>query len=161
MDRNIARALLGILKHQVVQAKHLPDTRHLYSDSYAYAVSYGVYPFGDVDVGFAETREELIEADPPYEGFEVGRDLVKEIAELLDEHYRSQQRLTFYNIEDRYRNNWRGRSMRYDLIRILRYLYLKAYFDDDFWAVIRSDCPAEAHGIDEEFRLDELRDSLP
>jgi hypothetical protein len=155
MDRITARALFSIARRQIIHAKHHPQTKHLYSDSYAYALANGVCPYLDIDTGFAEGQE-LLEADPFTEAYEVPRHTVQQVVELVDQHWRSQTPLTFYGLEDRYCQAWDGRHTRLDLICILRYLYLRDFFDDAFWTRIKSDCPAEAQHIDDDFKIDEL-----
>jgi hypothetical protein len=143
----ILKALAEIRRNQILAAKFNPATEDMYSDAFAHAVLHRIYPFQDEGVGFMSETSEILNVLPFYEAYDVGRELVEEIAELLHEKWRAKKKITFYDVEGPYKlegQPWKGVDARTDLINICRYFYLAHMFDDKFWKVFMSDAPSEA-----------------
>jgi hypothetical protein len=157
----ILKALAQIRRTQVLATKYNPQTEALFSHAFAYAIMHSVYPLHDEDPGFTTEREAILDIFPYYETYVVSREQVNEVAELLDEKWRAEERITFYDLEEPYKyggKSWSGNDARMDLIHTCRYFYLRGMFDDEFWQGFMSDCPTEAHGIIDEWDRSAISD---
>jgi hypothetical protein len=149
-------------RQQVVATKLNPSTENMYTDSFAYAILSRVCPAYDhhpKDLLQENTTEALTEEYPFEQIYKIQRESVIEIAEMLDEAWRSKKEITFYDVETIYfKRPWKGSHVRIDLIDICRYLFLSNMFDSAFWTHFMSSAPAEAHGLTDEWDADDLYD---
>lgn len=155
----ILKALAEVRRRQIVATKFNPQTEELYSDAYVYAVQNSVYPINEEHVGFEDGLSEILDSLPFHETYDVGFELVKEIAGLLDKKWLAKEKITFYDVESPYRlhgEHWKGKDVRMDLINMCRYFYLSNMFDKEFWRQFMSESPAEASGVTDEWNRDEL-----
>jgi hypothetical protein len=112
-------------------------------------------------IGFKDNLFDILGSLPFYETYDVGFELVKEIAELLDKKWRDNEKITFYDVENPYKlggQHWNGKDVRVDLINICRYFYLSNMFDEDFWKEFMSNSPSEASYVTSEWSRDEIAD---
>jgi antitoxin MazE len=160
-NKVILKALAEIRREQVLATKANPQTADLYDNAFVHAIMHRIYPIDHEDPGFKDTLVDILNSFPFYETYGVGRDQVKEIAELLDEKWRNEEKITFYDLEQPYRyghRDWHGKDPRWDLINICRYFYLNRWFDERFWNEFMSSCPSEAHDITNEWDRSEIVD---
>jgi hypothetical protein len=155
----ILKALAEVRRRQIVATKFNPQTEDMYSNAFVHAVMHSVYPMTEEHIGFKDDLVDIVDSLPFYETYDVGFELVKEIAELLDKKWLNKEKITFYDIEGPYKlggEHWNGKDVREDLINICRYFYLSHMFDKKFWNEFMSDSPSEASGVTAEWNRDEI-----
>lgn len=152
--RTIMQALADLRMRQILHSKFHPETRELYPDAYAYAISHSVYPLFHEQVGTTDTPATILEINPFYGTYRVDRDQVESVRALLEGHAEAEEPLTFVELEAHYQESglgpWHGSSLRVVLINVCRYLYLHGVWDDAVWQELLSDAPPEAQVIPRE-----------
>lgn len=136
--REIAAALESH-RTTVLLAKVNPATTEFVPDAYAFAMDNRLFP------GFDRTEDAF------EEGYLISKNTFEEVIRYCSDAWSSGEALSFYDVEGSF-----GRDMRWEIIVILRYASLKRRFDEKFFLDIARNCPTEAHGISDPFRLDEL-----
>lgn len=140
-------SLLGAMFiQQRIQVMHIGKHYGEFSDSYLFAWESGVYPFLSDTDGSVPSKPHEPYADFFQTSKEKGEFLIKH----LDDAWRTQEKLTFYALEDQLINsgnflNW----SRSDLLDLCRYFYLDRRFDEAFWQTMITpmQCPVEAYGV--------------
>lgn len=148
-------ALAEIRRHQIVATKANPATDDLYSDAYVHAVLHSICP------AFHEDPDPLglpPERFPFSVTYEISRETVLEVAQLLDARWMANEEITFRDVEKVYgHRDWPGTHVRNDLVNICRYFWLQRMFDGgDFWRKFLTDAPNEALGIARDWDREEL-----
>ena len=133
---NTKMMLFNLQKFSILQTKINSQTSSYISDDYAFAWYSGVYPLFD--------SNELTELYK--ECFEIPESKVKTVIEYLDSEWLKKKYYTFYQISSQFKNE---HINKYDLISILRYVYLHGGFDQTFWDTILTptEFPIEAKSI--------------
>jgi len=150
-------ALADIRRLQIVEMKLSPHTESVHSDAYVYAIQHSIYPINDE--ASLDRGEHSLLRKPFQQSYSVPFEQVHEVAKLLDEKWRTREKITFYDVETPYRTsekNWRGGNPRSDLIHICRYLFLSDLFDQEFWTQFMSDHPVEASHVTDPWTRGEL-----
>jgi len=154
----ILKALAEIRRGQILATKASAQTADLYDNAFVYAIMHRIYPVRHEDPGSSHDPANILDSLPFYRAYEVGREQVQEVADLVDERWRNREKITFYDLEDRYQSGWAGKELRSDLINICRYFYLLRWFDEPFWNEFMSYCPGEAHDLTCEWERSEIVD---
>lgn len=138
-EENILQALAEIHRTQIVLAKKASVTSHLIPDGYAYAINHSLCPIFHT------------EGESPFDGgYKIKREFVDEVLKYCNEKWQKKEKLSFYGLEGHFD------GMRWELICILRYAFLAGRFDESFFIGIDSECPVEAHGINDAFDSTEI-----
>lgn len=160
----ILRALADIRRRQILLAKLNTATDGLYPDAFAYAVLHRVYPAYHEEIPFGGeglTKQQILELSPFHDTYNVEREQVVEIAELLDSKWLAKEHITYYDVEGEYQHGekrWKGDSLRDGLITTCRYLFLHGMFDKPFWIHLMSEAPTEAYDVMHDWKAEEIRD---
>lgn len=109
--------------------------------SYVFSVAHDIYPIFHSD---SYTDIEI------YNNFyKVSKDVIGEVTELIDNHWRSNNNIGFYQLESYYKT-----ISRYDLYLILRYCFLDGRFENGiFWNYLMSEGPSESHSLTSNFDI--------
>jgi hypothetical protein len=136
------KMLFNLQRFTILQTKINPQTKSSISDDYAYAWYSGVYPFFD--------ENELTELYKDF--FEVKKGIVRKVIEYLDAEWLNRNYYTFYQIRDYFNKD---EIDKYQLILILKYVYLHGGFDQEFWNVLlkSGEYPIEAKSIISKFDI--------
>jgi len=138
------KALFSIQKFLILSTKLNPNTMKYISDSYAYAWSVGIYPIFNNGEWHVSVKDY----------FDIPEEKTIKVMKYLDEEWLKDTCYSFYEIENYFTDYRRGTDIdRWDLICILRYIYLCDKFDDNFWSCLlrNGGGPAEANGITRKF----------
>ena len=159
--RTIMQALADIRMRQILHSKFHPETKDLYPDAYAYAISHSVYPLFHEQVGTTDTPATILEINPFYGTYRVDRDQVEAVRVLLDGRFEGGEPITFVELEGHFQASglgpWHGSSLRVVLLNVCRYLYLHGVWSDAFWGELLSDAPPEAQSIPRDLDRFEIR----
>ncbi len=153
------RALGEIRRLAIINAASQPQRTHIYPRPHVYAIIHRIYPILDENRGVLTDRDDILNALPFTEAYDVGYEFVKEIYDLLDSIWVNRQEITFYQLENPYRfgeKNMGTANLRKDLIAIARYFFLHGAFDNGFWNNFMSNSPQEASVITDPWTEEEL-----
>jgi hypothetical protein len=155
----ILKALHELRRRQILAIKLNPQTRDLYPDSYAFAISKSIYPLYHEHVGFLENRDDILQKLPFIETYDISREQVDEVVTQLDEAQKNGQRISFRTIENGFYNrpewNKPWRNLRVDLSDVCRYLFLSDAFSD-IWDEFLDGAPSEVKPLKRAWTSDEL-----
>ncbi|MFT3912229.1 MAG: hypothetical protein QM737_22570 [Ferruginibacter sp.] len=154
----VLKGLADIRARQIILTKFNSETKSLYPDSYVYAISRSVYPIFHEEKFLENDEHKVHSMLPYYYTYDVPEITVNMVAEFLDSKWLEKETITFYQLENKYKGDWTGRTVRTDLMYILRYLFLYGTFDEEFWKGILKpmEYPTEASNICKPFKLDEI-----
>lgn len=161
MDSNetVLQALAEIRRRQILAIKLNPQTKDIYSDAYVFAVSRSIYPFYDENVGFLEDRDDIVRKLPFIETYDISREQVEEVVNLIDQGLEKKDPISFRTLEATFHNraewNRKWRNLRVDLINVCRYLFLSGAFTDA-WEKFLDGGPSEAKPLNRPWRDDDL-----
>lgn len=134
--------LFQVVRLQILTPKDYRVPGYGTDASYKFAWDEEVYPYFHEGVTFHIPFEKM---------FKTSGKQVKEIAEFLDDKWMEKEKITFYQLEDKYGRHGEDWH-RSKLIDICQYLCLKGMFGKDFWTEFSSDAPTEASGIISEYK---------
>ena len=89
--------------------------------------------------------------DPFESCYSTSREFALEVLDYADQRWMSKNKLTFYNLEEKF-----GHNSRVDLLVILRYAFLAHRFDQGFFSNLISECPSEAGRINTPLKQEAL-----
>lgn len=149
----------ALFAQQRIQILHIGKHHDEFSDAYLHAWESGVYPLmSDTDGSVPRKPHEFYA-----QYFTASKEKVEFLLKRLDDAWRKNEGLTFYDLEDEL--GVRGYSSkgwnRGDLIDICRYLYLDGCYDNEFWSALveNGKCPSEALSLTSKFQ-DPVHDSV-
>lgn len=126
--KEIKNMLYSMQKFQIMSLFTNPEAENSISPPYAYAWEKGVFP----------ALDEGAEWHRPFIGmFLVQEEMVKELIEFLEERYKKEIAITFYELEEHY--GIKGGSSsgdkwdRFTLTHACRYLCMHKKYDENFW----------------------------
>lgn len=113
--------LFQIMRFQVLAAALQSGAREKLHNSYVFAWDASIYPlFNDA----ADYHK------PFADQFAIPKPMIEELFKKLDGIWAEQKQVTFFQIEEMYRNT---KWDRYNLILGLRYMWLHEQFEHSFW----------------------------
>jgi hypothetical protein len=149
-DFDEGRVLFNLQRFMIIQTKLNPQTSDKIPDEYVYAWYVKLYPL----LNDGEWHEDLEQY------FEISKEKIDNVTKYLDEEWQKKRYYNFYEILNyfSFSNEIEININKYDLICILRYLYLHGGFDNEFWNKIleKEKHPIEATAITSEFDSDKI-----
>jgi len=136
----LLKALLDVKRQQVLLTKRTDETSSLIEDSYAFAMDRRLCPVFHTD-----------DTDPFDPVYSISRSFINDVLNYCDEKWHAKELLTFYDLEAHF-----GHGYRCELIDTLRYAVLAKRFGEEFYKGLATNCPVEAHGINEPFRKSQI-----
>ena len=131
---------------------------HLIDDAYLFAWESGLYPYyHDEDDSVIPRAHVALEKH-----FLLSGRVIKEVADYLDDCWMNKDKEvpTWYEMEDHYSSRSASKHTfdRSSLLKIVRYLFLLGFFDEDFWEKLLTPMqhPSEARGVRRKFDVKEL-----
>ena len=143
----ILKALAEIRRRQILAIKLNPQTKDLISDAYAFAVSKSIFPIYHEHVGFLEHRDDILNALPFFDTYDISHRQIDEVVTLIDEGLQKNEPVSFRMLEGTFYNrpewNKKWRHLRVDLINVCRYIFLSDAFTES-WEKFLEGGPSEA-----------------
>lgn len=136
------RAIFELKRQELVLAKLNPATKEFVDDAYTYAIRHRLCPVFHKSDG---------NTDPFESCYSTSRELALEVLDYADQRWMSKNKLTFYNLEEKF-----GHDSRVDLLVILRYAFLAHRFDQGFFSDLMSECLSEAGRINTPLKQEAL-----
>ncbi len=132
--KEMKEMLYSMQKFQIMSLFTNSAAEQKVSAPYAYAWEKGIYPVLD----------EVAEWHRPFvDMFIVEEEMVKELIEFLDERYKKEIPMSFYELEEHYGIKGAARSGdkwdRFTLAHACRYLCNHKKFDENFWVAMMDD----------------------
>jgi hypothetical protein len=149
------KLLYHIWRKSIIHSFFTNTSRDVYPDAYYFAISNEIYPYfhtGD--------RDENKDFDS---FFNLNRDAVEELIKFLDKDFIAGNYKTFYEYEDilDVKQLTKNSPLNYkfdrlDLRNVIRYCYMEGCFNKEFYEILLSDCPSEAHRIKDDLSQIEM-----
>ena len=151
---DLARMLFSLQRFHVLALYCNTAAEQTVSASYAFAWSQGVYPLLNDSAPWHK---------PFAEYFDVGRERIAQLRELLETRASSGAPLSFYELEDHYRIRGSRRPgpqwTQASLISATRYLFMHQAFGAAVWRRLLGEkqCPLDAEVIARPFGIEDIR----
>ena len=145
-----SKTIFNLQRFMILQMKINPATADRIPDDYVFAWYKKIYPFFET----SELHEDLKDY------FEISEPQVDYVTKYLDDEWLAKRRYTFYELEDHFGSRHKPENgiTRGVLINILRYIWLRDGFDQEFWNTLLTPMkhPSEATFVVSPFSVDEI-----